>query len=229
MARVMIALDEPEQAVGWADRKPWPRRDRVREALLADAMHLSGQEHEAHAIYARLCAALPGGLGSLLGQGRQGFDALLSQASGAIPSPVFAISLLEAIADRPYVQRWWDMAEAEFYDSPYFRLMHAHHLDRQGQQARGLTKLLVLVQEMPRVKAAAEDLHSALETLDPSGSGFDPRLRESLRERARKCGWKVGGKLCAERHDHAGVRQMLGAVDPRPGARGTADGGGRPG
>ena len=69
----MIALDEPEQAVGWADRKPWPRRDRVREALLADAMHLSGQEHEAHAIYARLCAALPGGLGSLLGQGRQGF------------------------------------------------------------------------------------------------------------------------------------------------------------
>lgn len=187
-----IVLIREREAIEWARRAVAAAPENHRyQTFLADALHLSGEHEEAHTIYSHLMAQAPKAQADREEAVSEMFVNLFRAETGVMSSPVMAAQFAQGMADPEQSEEFWSMGEHEFYDSPYFRLMHSYHLLRQGEHQRYLAKLATLVQEMPWVKEANINLIGFLEQVDPTGTEIFPELQSEVRERIRANKWTV--------------------------------------
>jgi tetratricopeptide (TPR) repeat protein len=187
VAKTLISLTQYQEALKWVQKAfhADPNSSQV-ELLLADVYFLSGHCDQANAIYqkhwsiARKYAAEPV---------VKIFSEVLSCEYGTSSSPVFAIQLGKNFSDSLESEEYWQLTEAEFYSSPYFRAHHAYHLANQGKLHQSFAKLLALVQEMPWLKEASLNLLRHFEHLDPSGNQLMPETRTKLLATIESNGW----------------------------------------
>src|SRR5262249_34877877 len=145
-----------------------PDDPRIR-VVLADALHLTGAGDEAHAIYDGLMARAGGSGKSGTEVVDEMFDRLFARDSGAVSSPVLALEGAEQLQDPAQREQFWDLAETEFFYSPYFRMHHAYYLAKMGETNRSFAKLIGLVQETTWIKEASLNLELYFDQLDPEG------------------------------------------------------------
>lgn len=193
-ARAYLAMTMPEKAIEWARRAVAVEPEEPRFQIdLADALHLSGDGEEAHTIYERMMATAPASQAGPEDAIQEMFANMFSQETGVLPSPVMAFQFGQALSDPQQWTEFWTLAEDEFYDSPYFRLMHAYHLAEQGDRERFFAKLAGLVIDMPWVKEANLNLIGYIEQIDPTGKNILPELQAEVRERIQANGWNDKG------------------------------------
>jgi tetratricopeptide (TPR) repeat protein len=191
-ANALLAQTRSQEALVWAQRAIDVDSDSARnQLLLADALHMSNRHEEAHVIYDRLMASYTNtdpdaGISEM-------FRDLFARATGVVPSPVLAFSLGEGLADPEQATAFFDLAETEFYESPYFRMRHAYRLLAMGNMQRGLAKLTGLVSEMPYLKEPSLNLMRLLEQYDPAGRTLFPELRAKVQNEIVKNGWTTEG------------------------------------
>jgi hypothetical protein len=169
-AKALIGLARCADAVQWAQKAAEATPDDARiQIVLADALHLCGRCEEAHKIYPPLEAAVPQPQADSSTIVAEMFSQVFALETGIWPSPVLALAIAEGIADPQQANEFWQLAELEFYDSPYFRMNHAYNLAESGEVPRAFAKLFALVQEMPWLREASINLLIFFEHFDPSG------------------------------------------------------------
>lgn len=188
-AKALLYLGRPADALGPAKQAAEARSEDARlQTLYADALHLCGQCEEAHTHYAELMAKV-----APVSEDKASvapmFVSLFSQETGAVPSPVLALEIVEQISDPAQSEEFWRLGETEFYDSPYFRMHHAYHLANNGEFQRGFAKLLSLVREMPWQREASLNLLVFFGKLDPTEKQIMPEVQSQLRQTIQKNGW----------------------------------------
>jgi len=193
-ARAYIALTRQWEAIDWARKAVAAAPEETFfQTTLGDALHLSGEHDEAHAIYERLMATASLGEADEAGAIRELFSKMFALETGVLPSPVMAFQMASGLADPAQSAEFWALAEDEFYYSPYFRVKHAYHLLEQGDQNRYVAKLAGLINDMPWVKEANLNLLGFLEHVDPTGKNVLPEMQAEIRERIRANNWTVEG------------------------------------
>jgi len=193
MAYAYLSMMRPADAVSWAEKGvACDAPSRRAECLLADGLHMTGRMDEAHTIYSRLMATRSKAADPQTDVVRAMFADLFSQATGALPSPVFAIMVGEGTADPDQASAFWRMGELEFHDSPYFRMHYAYAITK-SDPVWALAKLAALAQERPQIKEATLNALSLLKQLDPAGSGGMADLRRELEKRAAANRWTTDG------------------------------------
>jgi len=191
-ARAYLGLTRYAEALDWATKaSEADLANRRLKIVLADALMLSGDCDKANAIYSAFMsksAPLDGDVDPI----KDMFDKLLARDTGAVGSPVFAVTIAESIADPGEAEQLWNLVEVEFFDSPYCRLQHAYYLLKHGQRERAFAKILALTFEMPWVKEAAINATTAL---DASGKTDEQskRLRAEIQARIDRNGWSTDG------------------------------------
>ena len=198
-ARAMIPLERRDEAVQWARRASEAAPDDARlRLLLADALRLSGETDEAAPIYSSLmdaAAPAPDEAADPIGDV---FSRLFSVETGAVTSPFFALDIVGTLEDPDQAAQFWKLGEAEFYDSPHFRMQHAYHMVGCGQVKEAFAKLAVLVQEMPWLREAQMNLLQLFKFLDPEGTNLMPELRQRVEQTIREQGWQTDGMQLLE-------------------------------
>jgi thioredoxin-like negative regulator of GroEL len=198
-ARVLIPLNQPKEALEWARTAAAadPEDARLR-LLLADAWRFNGRCDEATAIYSNLMATAapppdeaPDPIADL-------FSRLSALETGAVPSPFFALDVVGSLEDPDQAAQFWKLAEAEFYDSPHFRMQHAYHLAAVGQAREAFAKLAALVGEMPWLREAQINLLQLFKHLDHDGGKLMPELRRQVETSIREEGWTTEGMRMIE-------------------------------
>jgi len=192
-AKALLSLGRPADAVIQAKKAidTMPDYSRLR-TVYADALHLFGQCEEAHTLYAQLMAMADPVTEDTASVAPM-FFSLFSQETGAVPSPVLALDIVEQMSDPVQSEEFWRLGETEFYDSPYFRMHHAYHLANLGEIERGFAKLLALVREMPWQREPSLNLLVFFKRLDPTGQQIMPEVQAQLRQTIQKNGWTVEG------------------------------------
>ncbi len=192
-ARTLQYLQRPAEALDWLDKAQPPYHEQRSIRLRrADLLYMTGACDEADQIYAELTPtaasekAADANVDTL-------FADLFSVETGAVPSPVLAIEVGERLTDPQQVDAFWQLGEAEFYDSAYFRMHHAYYLVKQGKLPHALAKLVALVQEMPWLREASINLDTLFQTLDPSSEKIMPEFQQQLRARIAENGWTTEG------------------------------------
>ncbi len=194
-AKALLYLGRPADALGPAKQAVEARPEDARlQTLFADALHLCGQCEEAHTHYAELMAKAASISEDTLSVAPM-FVSLFSQETGAVPSPVLALDIVEQMSDPAQSEEFWHLGETEFYDSPYFRMHHAYYLANNGEFERGFAKLLSLVREMPWQREASLNLLVFFEKLDPTGKQVMPEVQSQLRQTVQKNGWTTDGMM----------------------------------
>jgi hypothetical protein len=97
------------------------------------------------------------------------------------------------VEDPEQAAQFWNLAEAEFYDSPHFRMQHAYRLLATGLTREAFAKLAALVGEMPWLREAQMNLLRLYEHLDPEGGKLMPELRRQVELKIREEGWTTDG------------------------------------
>lgn len=193
-ARALIPLNHPAEALQWGQTAAAadPEDARLR-LLLADVQRFNGQCEEATAIYSSLMATAapapdeaPDPIGDL-------FSRLFALETGAVPSPFFALDVVGSLEDPEQAAQFWKLGEAEFYDSPHFRMQHAYHLTAASQTREAFAKLAALVGEMPWLREAQINLLQVFKHLDPDGGTLMPDLRRQVEAKIREEGWTTEG------------------------------------
>ena len=185
LGRYAEALPQAQSAAANA-----PENARLR-TLYADALHLNGQGENAHTIYAELMATAPATDADAHSIAPM-FDSLFRLETGVVPSPVLALEIAEKLSDPAQSEELWRLAEAEFYDSAYFRMHHAYFLTNSGAADRGFAKLLALVKEMPWLREASLNLVQYFKALDPAGS-IMPEFQAQLQTTIQMNKWTTDG------------------------------------
>lgn len=165
----------------------WPNNQRF-QTLLADCLHIepSGDREESHRIYANLMSQV----GTSKEDGiEEMFTKIYSRVTGRMPSPVMAILVGNSLGDPAQANRFWQLVETEYYDSPYFREQHAIYLAENGELVRAYAKLRSLVQVNPHFKTASLRLLRILEHIDPDGTHFETEYRKMLADTIQRNGW----------------------------------------
>jgi hypothetical protein len=192
-ARALLGLTRYPEALEWARKAAGAAPDDSRiGVVLADALHLTEASDAAHEIYDGLMAQAQGSEKSGTEVVDEMFQRLFARDAGIVSSPVLALEIAEQLGDSVQRERFWELAETEFFYSPYFRMHHAYYLARIVETNRSFAKLIGLVQEMPWVKEASLNLERYFEQLDPSGK-IMPEFQEELRHRIRENGWTREG------------------------------------
>jgi hypothetical protein len=193
-AQALLGAHRFTEAIPWAksahEEAP---QNRYFKSLFADALFLSGDCDKANEFYSELMAAGQNQPKATSGTEIENmFVEMFARETGAVPSPVFAIQIGKRLATPSQVAEFWNLAEAEFYDSPYFRMQHAYHLVNQGEAMKAIAKLAVLVQEMPLLREASLNLALIFERFDPDGK-LMAEFQAELKERIRANGWTTEG------------------------------------
>jgi tetratricopeptide (TPR) repeat protein len=189
-ARVLIPLNQPKEALQWAQTAAAadPEDPRL-QLLLADALRFNGRCEEATAIYSGLMATAAPAPDEAPDPISDVFSRLFALETGAVPSPFFALDFVGSLEDPEQAAQFWKLAEAEFYDSPHFRMRHAYHLAAVGQTREAFAKLAALVSEMPWLREAQINLLQLFKHLDPDGGKVMPDLRRQVEAKIREEGW----------------------------------------
>lgn len=198
-ARVLLALGHTPEALAWAQAATGADPDDPGlQVLLADALRLSGQNEAAYAIYSGLMATAeptsadaPDPVGAM-------FASLFAGESGVVRSPLFALDIADRFEDPAQAERFWQLAEAEFCDSPQFRMHHAYRLVKAGQVQAGFAKLAAVVQECAWLREAHLNLRQLFQHLDPSGAQLMPELRAQVEQAIQDNGWTTDGLAVLE-------------------------------
>jgi len=189
-ARALQYLQRPQEAIEWAQKAHTAAKDnKTIQLRLADALIMTGECDKGHAIYSARMKDAPPSKAQTEEHVKHMFDTLFSLESGAVPSPVFAIDIGEKLSDPQQVAEFWQLAEIEFYDSPYFRMHHAYYHLNHGDIPRAMAKLLTLVQEMPWLREPSINLDLLFKKLDPTGTKMMPEFQQQLRQYIKKNGW----------------------------------------
>jgi tetratricopeptide (TPR) repeat protein len=192
-ARALQYSQKPKDAVAWARKAYEAASDHTIIRLrLADVLFMTGECEEANKLYSEMMQNLPVTPTSADVPIQTMFAELFSVLTGGVPSPVLAIEIGEKLTDAAQAAEFWQLAEVEFYDSPYFRMHHAYHLAKQGDIPRAIAKLGALVQEMPWLREAHINLDQMLQAVDPDGTKMS-ELRQLVRQRIQENGWTTDG------------------------------------
>ena len=193
-ARAMIPLIRPQEALQWAQAAAAadPEDARLR-LLLADALRLDGQCEEATTIYSSLMATAAPSPDDAPDPIADLFARLFSVETGAAPSPFFALDVVVSLEDTDQAAQFWQLGEAEFYDSPHFRMRQSYHMAATGQTREAFAKLAALVGEMPWLREAHLNLLQLFHHLDPAGDTLMPELRQQVEQRIQSEGWTAEG------------------------------------
>ncbi len=191
--KAYLGLHQPILALEWAKKALLADSTNQRiKTLYADALRLTGECDDSEKIYTeqlQLAKQSSDANESIATM----FATLFARDTGAISSPVLAIQLLEVMTDKNQADEFWRLSEAEFYDSPYFRMHHAYNLLKAGHTERTLAKLVALVQEMPWLREASLNLDILLKQIDPGGDKFMPEFQTQLRQKIRDENWTTEG------------------------------------
>jgi len=198
-ARALIPLNRSQEALTWAQGAAAadPEDARLR-LLLADALRCDGQCEEASALYSGLMAAAEPAPAEAPDPIADVFSRLFALETGAVSSPFFALDIVGSLQDPEQAAQFWKLAEAEFYDSPHFRMQHAYHLVAAGQTREAFAKLAALVGEMPWLREAQINLLQLFKHFDPEGGTLKPELRRQVEARIRQEGWTTEGMQMIE-------------------------------
>ncbi len=189
-ARAFFGLQQPVTALEWA-KKAFEHDSAAYKLIYADGLYLTGECDAADHLYTEL-----------MGESKSDetdetipnmFAKLFARDTGVVPSPVVALSIAEKLANPDQAAEFWQFAEADYYDSSFFRMHHAYHLLKAGQTERALAKLVALVQEMPWLREPSINLDILFKQLDPTGSKFMPEFQAQLRQRIQENGWTTEG------------------------------------
>jgi hypothetical protein len=198
-ARAMIPLERREEALQWARTAATAAPEDARlQLLLADALRLSGAREEAGAIYSSLmdtAAPAPDEAPDPIGDV---FSRLFAGETGVVPSPFFALDIVATLEEPEQAAQFWKLGEAEFYDSPHFRMQHAYYMASAGQVKEAFAKLAVVVQEMPWLREAQINLLQLFKYLDPEGRSLMPDLRQKVEQMIQEQGWGMEGMTLLE-------------------------------
>lgn len=97
------------------------------------------------------------------------FEKLFSKVKGEYRSVYLAVIFGKSLPEGKVNNRFWELAEEEFYWSPTFRKEHAYVLIKKGDTVKAFAKLLALVKEMPWDKEAALNSMSIMNALNLEG------------------------------------------------------------
>jgi tetratricopeptide (TPR) repeat protein len=191
-AQTFMALTNYQQALKWAEKANQAEpNNSYFQILLADAFSFNGHCEEANAIYTERMASLNRSSHSSISEM---FFQLFARETGVVHSPVFAIIIGESLSDPTQVEEFWQLAEDEFYYSPYFRMQQAYYLTNQGKSEQGFAKLMALVQEMPWLPEANLNLLQYFDRFNESlGKEIMPEFQAEVRQRIKKAGWTTEG------------------------------------
>lgn len=193
-ARTLLSMIRYPEALEWARKAAEAApADPQMMMVLADAMHLNRQCEEAHNIYTHLMAKAPQSEAGGPDAVDEMFRNLFARDTGVVSSPVLALDLPQQLSNPVQAARFWELAETEFYYSPYFRMHHAYHLAQIGETEHSFAKLIGLVQEMDWVKEANLNLANHFTQFDPPGTNIMPEFQAELRQRIRENGWTTEG------------------------------------
>ena len=193
-ARALIPLSLPKEALEWAQTATAADPEDARlHLLLADAMRCAGQCEEATAIYSGLMASAAPSPDEAPDPIADMFNRLFALETGVVPSPFFALDIAGSIEDPDQAAQFWTLGEAEFYDSPQFRMHHAYDLAAKGQAREAFAKLAALVGEMPWLREAQINLLQLFRHLDPDGGRLMPELRQQVEQTIQENGWTSEG------------------------------------
>lgn len=193
-AKVYLSLTRYAEALAWAQKAVEAAPEEAYfQTILADALHLTGQCEAAHDIYDKL---MKQSSGSNL-QGKEAvaemFHSLFARETGAVSSPVLALEIAESLGDPEQAEAFWELADTEFYDSPFFQMHYAYHLAKIGATDRSFAKLVALVQKMPWLKEASLNLVRFFEQYDPTGTKFMPEFQAQVRQTIQENHWTNEG------------------------------------
>ncbi len=149
-----------------------PKHKRGR-LVKADILHCTNRTEVAHAIYLDVIKEQVTGNE----EGQRTLKDLVG-FKGLIHSPMYALAWLEHHPD--VTEEAWDKIAEDFYYSPHFRASHAYFLIKtndRANQAKGLSKLGVLSQEMPWFKEAIINTHSIIHQLGLQDAMKDEKER----------------------------------------------------
>ena len=197
VAETFFTLTYYEQALEYAQKahQAAPNNSYF-EILLADAYTANNRCEEANAIYTkRMNSLTPPENNSI----PRMFSDLFARETGVVHSPIFAMTVGKSLSDPTQAEEFWNLAENEFYHSPYFRMHHAYHLTNHGKAEQGLAKLAVLVQEMPWLQEANLNLIQYFDSFNATlGKQIMPELEAEVRQRIQEKGWTTEGMTAVE-------------------------------
>ncbi|MGF1485816.1 MAG: tetratricopeptide repeat protein, partial [Prochloraceae cyanobacterium] len=188
LAETFFALTYYEQALEYAQKAHQAQpNNSYFEILLADAFSANDRCDEANAIYTkRMNSLTPPENNSI----SRMFSDLFARETGVVHSPIFAMTVGKSLSDPTQAEEFWQLAENEFYHSPYFRMHHAYHLTSVGKAEQGLAKLVALVQEMPWLREANLNLIQYFDSFNATlGKQIMPELEAEIRQRIKEKGW----------------------------------------
>ena len=198
-ARALIPLNHPQKALEWAQTAAAAAPDDARlRLLLADALRFNGRGEEATAIYCALMATAEPSPDEVPDPIADLFERLFALETGAVPSPFFALDIVGSLEDPDQAAQFWKLGEAEFYDSPHFRMQHAYYLTASGRTQEAFAKLAALVSEMPWLREAQINLLQLFKHLDPEEDKLMPDLRRQVEQKIQEEGWTTDGMRLIE-------------------------------
>ncbi|KAB8152938.1 hypothetical protein EZY14_011145 [Kordia sp. TARA_039_SRF] len=132
------------------------KHKRARIAL-ADILHLKGEHEESHKLYHEILEESD--IKKIEDNGEIYLLDIVSFHGQQLHSSVYAVSLL---SDERIEEDMWNAVAEEFYHCPYFRTQHAYWLLNNGENLKGVAKLLTTSQEFPEHKPAVINAHSTI-------------------------------------------------------------------
>jgi tetratricopeptide (TPR) repeat protein len=196
LAKSLLSLTYYEESLKWAKKAyETDKNNTIFKTILADAYFLSGSTYEASVIYkSRLALTSTSESDSIAKM----FLEVFAIGTGVLPSPVFAIHIAQQLSDVRKLENFWNLAELEFYYSPYFRANYAYSLLAKGKENKCLSKLIVLVEEMPWLKEASLNLRLLFEHFNQSGNQVMPEFQEKLTAKINHHQWTDEGMFILE-------------------------------
>lgn len=187
LAKSLCSLTYYEESLKWIKKayEAEPNNPHF-ENILADAYFLTGYNDKASQIYKSRVSMVPPSPSDSISKM---FLVTFSIKQGVIPSPTFAIQFGHLLSNPKQSDEFWNLAETEFYYSPYFRSHHAYYLASKGQIKECLAKLIALLQEMPWLQEASLNLMYIFEYFNLRGERIMPDFQKSLSEKILNRGW----------------------------------------
>lgn len=118
----------------------------------------------------------------------QTFQNSFSKIKGNLRSIYLLIQFGKSLEGKQDENRFWELAEEEFYWSPTLRKEHAYLLLKKGETLKAFAKLLVLVKEMPWDKEAALNTMEFMEKMS-----YDNGDKEWLSNLIKENSWSTEG------------------------------------
>lgn len=132
--------------------------NRKGKITLADNLHLTNRQNEAHELYEELLKSSK--LSEIKEQTNVSLLQIVSFEEQILNSPLYAVNMLHGLPNAD--ENVWDSIAGEFYYSPQFRAQHAYYLLNCNEHLKGLAKLISLSQEMPWYKEGVINAKSVI-------------------------------------------------------------------